>query len=216
MKVGVIDYGVGNLGSVLQALQELRVAPVLINRAADMHKTDCLILPGVGNFADCARLLAEGDWTAALHDEVHGYQRPLLGVCVGMQLLADSSTEGATEEAIEVEDTPGLAFIPGQVRHLRSLGCALRVPHVGWNSITKNRTNDHLLAGIPDGTDFYFVHSYAFVPQDPFDVLATTEYGVPVTAAVRRGHVWGTQFHPEKSSRAGIRLLRNFIECPEC
>lgn len=210
MKVGVIDYGVGNLGSVLRALEELRVAPVLVNRAADMHATDCLILPGVGNFADCARLLHEGGWTTALRDEVQGYSRPLLGVCVGMQLLADSSTEGAEEG----QGTPGLGFIPGQVRHLRSFGCTQRVPHVGWNGIT--RTDDPLFHGIPDGTDFYFVHSYAFAPQDSADVLATTDYGMPVTAAVRRGHVWGTQFHPEKSSRAGFRLLKNFIEGPAC
>ena len=212
MKVGVIDYGVGNLGSVLRALEELRVAPVLVDRAADMHATDCLILPGVGNFADCARLLDAGGWTSALRDEVLGYKRPLLGVCVGMQLLADSSTEGANEG----DDASGLGFIPGQVRHLRSFGCTQRVPHVGWNGITRTRTDDHLFEGIPDGTDFYFVHSYAFAPQDDADVLATTDYGVPVTAAVRRGHVWGTQFHPEKSSRAGFRLLKNFIEGPAC
>ena len=212
MKVGVIDYGVGNLGSVLRALEELRVAPVLVNRAADMHATDCLILPGVGNFADCARLLHEGGWTTALRDEVQGYNRPLLGVCVGMQLLADSSTEGAEEG----QGTPGLGFIPGQVRHLRSFGCTQRVPHVGWNGITRTRSDDQLFQGIPDGTDYYFVHSYAFAPQDSADVLATTDYGVPVTAAMRRGHVWGTQFHPEKSSRAGFRLLKNFIEGPAC
>lgn len=212
MKVGVIDYGVGNLGSVLRSLEELRVAPVLVNRAADMHATDCLILPGVGNFADCARLLDDGGWTTALRDEVQGYSRPLLGVCVGMQLLADSSTEGSEDG----QETPGLGFIPGQVKHLRSLGCTQRVPHVGWNGITRGRRDDHLFQGIPDGTDFYFVHSYAFEPQFSEDVLATTDYGVLITAAVRRGHVWGTQFHPEKSSRAGFRLLRNFIEGPAC
>ena len=212
MRVGVIDYGVGNLGSVLRALEELRAAPVLVNRAADMHATDCLILPGVGNFADCVRLLNEGGWTTALRDEVLGYGRPLLGVCVGMQLLADSSTEGS----VDGQETPGLGFIPGQVRHLRSFGCNLRVPHVGWNGISCKRTDDHLFKGITDGTDFYFVHSYAFDPQAPADVLASTDYGVPVSAAVRRGHVWGTQFHPEKSSRAGFRLLKNFIEGPSC
>ena len=212
MKVGVIDYGVGNLGSVLRALEVLRVTPVLVKRVADMRATDCLILPGVGNFADCARLLDVGGWTSALRDEVLGYSRPLLGVCVGMQLLADSSTEGACAG----RDTIGLGFIPGQVRHLRSFGCTLRVPHVGWNGITCVRSDDQLFGGIPDGTDFYFVHSYAFAPQNNADVLATTDYGVPVTAAVRRGHVWGTQFHPEKSSRAGFRLLKNFIEGAPC
>lgn len=212
MKVGVIDYGVGNLGSVLRALEELRVTPVLINRATDMHATDCLILPGVGNFTDCARLLDAGGWVTALRDEVQGYSRPLLGVCVGMQLLADSSTEGAADG----QKTLGLGFIPGQVQHLRRFGCTLRVPHMGWNGITRMRTDDHLFDGLPDGTDFYFVHSYAFEPQDRGDVLATTDYGVPITAAVQRGHVWGTQFHPEKSSRAGFRLLRNFISGPVC
>ena len=208
MRVGVIDYGVGNLGSVLRALEEMRVAPVLVNRAADMHASDCLILPGVGNFADCARLLDAGGWTNALRDEVLGNSRPLLGVCVGMQLLADFSTEGTKAGQV----SQGLGFIPGQVQHLSTLGCTQRVPHMGWNGITRTHTDEHLLNSIPDGTDFYFVHSYAFVPQDSADVLATTDYGVSVTAAVRRGHVWGTQFHPEKSSRAGLRLLRNFIE----
>lgn len=212
MRVGVIDYGVGNLGSVLRALEELRVAPVLVNRAMDLHANDCLILPGVGNFADCVRLLSAGGWQTALRDEVRGYGRPLLGICVGMQLLADSSTEGASEGG----DALGLGFIPGQVRHLRSFGCNQRVPHVGWNGITRTRTDDHLFDDIPDGTDFYFVHSYAFAPQHAGDVLATADYGMPVTAAVRRGHVWGTQFHPEKSSRAGLRVLRNFIEGPTC
>lgn len=212
MKVGIIDYGVGNLGSVLRALEELRVSPVLVTRATDMHATDCLILPGVGNFADCARLLNAGGWVFALRDEVLGYERPLLGVCVGMQLLADSSSEGA----VDGQSTPGLGFIPGQVRHLRSLGCTLRVPHVGWNSVTRTRADDHLFDGIPDETDFYFVHSFAFAAQEATDVLATTDHGVPVTAAVRRGRVWGTQFHPEKSSRAGFRLLQNFIEGTEC
>ena len=212
MRVGVIDYGVGNLGSVLRALEELRVSSVLVKRPTEMYDTDCLILPGVGNFADCARLLKDGDWTIALRDEVLGNKRPLLGVCVGMQLLADSSTEGADDG----ENTQGLGFIPGQVRHLRSFGCKLRVPHVGWNSITPIAPDNSLFVGIPAGTDFYFVHSYAFAPVDPADVLATTDYGTPVTAAVCRGHVWGTQFHPEKSSLAGFRLLKNFIEGPKC
>jgi glutamine amidotransferase len=212
MKVGVVDYGVGNLGSVMRALEELRVAPTLVTRAIDLHSMDAFILPGVGNFADCTRLLIDGGWTAALHEEVRGGGKPLLGVCVGMQLLATSSTEGAGNGARET--VPGLGLIPGHVVHLHALGCNLRVPHVGWNGVSCKAPGACLFRGVPDGTDFYFVHSYAFVPDDPADVLAVTDYGVPVTAAVRRGHVWGTQFHPEKSSRAGFRLLRNFIEGP--
>ncbi len=208
----MINYGAGNLGSVLRALEELRVTPLLVDRANDMHATDCLILPGVGNFTDCARLLHAGGWVAALRDEVQGYGRPLLGVCVGMQLLADHGTEGAAEG----QQTAGLGFIPGQVKHLRSFGCTLRVPHMGWNEIRRTRHDDQLFDSIPDGTDFYFVHSYAFSPRDSADVLAITDYGVSITAAVQRDRVWGTQFHPEKSSRAGFRLLRNFIEKSAC
>lgn len=214
MKVGVIDYGVGNLGSVMRALEELRVVPTLVTRAVDMHTVDRLILPGVGNFSDCARLLHEGDWFLRLQDEVRGGKKPLLGVCVGMQLLATFSMEGAD---IDTPDgTPGLGLIPGRVVHLRTLGCHLRIPHVGWNAVTPISTESGLFDRIPVETDFYFVHSYAFVPESPADVLATTNYGVPVTAAVQSGHVWGTQFHPEKSSRAGFRLLRNFIESRAC
>jgi glutamine amidotransferase len=212
MKVGVVDYGVGNLGSMLRSLEELGVTPLLISKAVDLHTADCLILPGVGNFADCAHLLEAKGWTSALREEVLGNRRPLLGVCVGMQLLAEASTEGMEGDA----STPGLSLIPGRVEHLRKLGCALRVPHVGWNSITSCTTGEPLLDGIPDQTDFYFVHSYAFVAAEPAHVLATTDYGVPVTAVVRNAHVWGTQFHPEKSSRAGFRLLSNFIAGPAC
>ena len=214
MKVGVIDYGVGNLGSVMRALEELRVMPVLVTRAIDLHAVDSLILPGVGNFSDCVRLLNDGGWFQALQDEVQGGKKPLLGVCLGMQLLASCSMEGANHD--EFNGTPGLGFIPGRVVHLNSLGCHLRVPHVGWNAVTPASMRGGLFDGIPVGTDFYFVHSYAFVPDNPADVLATTDYGIPVTAAVRKGHVWGTQFHPEKSSRAGFRLLRNFIEDRQC
>jgi glutamine amidotransferase len=212
MKVGVIDYGVGNLGSVMRALEELRVLPVLVHRPAEMQAVNSLILPGVGNFTDCAHLLKRGGWISALHDEVLGRKLPLLGICVGMQLLAESGTEGASEG----KSTPGLGFIPGQVMHLGSLGCMQRVPHIGWNSITRRCSNDNLFKDVPDGTDFYFVHSYAFIAKDSTDILATTDYGVPVTAAVMRGNVWGTQFHPEKSSRAGFRILKNFIEGASC
>jgi len=212
MKVGVIDYGVGNLGSVVRALEVLRVTPVLVDRASDMHAADCLILPGVGNFADCVRMLEAGHWREALKEEVLGYSRPLLGVCVGMQLQADSSTEGGANGA----SFPGLGFVPGHVKHLSALGCQLRVPHAGWNAVTGSGAADPLFREIPAETDFYFVHSYAFEAQDVSDVIATTNYGITVTAAVRRGHVWGTQFHPEKSSKAGLKVIKNFIEGPVC
>lgn len=214
MKVGVLDYGVGNLGSVLKAVEALGVSPVLVDQAGEIARCDRLILPGVGNFIDCAERLATGGWSDALREAVIEKRRPLLGVCVGMQLLADVGLEGAGPD--NPDGTPGLGFIPGRVEHLSTLGCTLRLPHVGWNSIRNASPRDALFAGIPDGTDFYFVHSYAFVPEVTDDVVATTDYGGPVTAAIRRGHIWGAQFHPEKSSKAGARLLRNFLQAEPC
>jgi glutamine amidotransferase len=214
MRVGVIDYGVGNLGSVLQALDELQVKSILISRAIDLHNIDCLILPGVGSFSNCAELLNNGGWVNALQDSVCAGTKPLLGICLGMQLLATSSVEGIDES--ESPKTLGLDFISGQVESLQSLGCDLRIPHVGWNEVKSRPSNNELFDGIPDRTDFYFAHSYAFVPDDSAHVLATVDYGIQITAAVRRGHIWGTQFHPEKSSRAGFQLLSNFIEHSIC
>jgi imidazole glycerol-phosphate synthase subunit HisH len=212
MRVGIINYGVGNLGSVARALEELKVAPVLLDRAIDMHSTDALILPGVGSFAECMQLLHEGGWVDALHEEVFVHGKPLLGVCLGMQLLADSGTEGVAHGDI----VKGLGFIPGRVEHLATLGCSLRLPHVGWNAIRHTQSVDHLLANIPDETDFYFVHSYAFFPKEEESILAVAHYDVPFPVVVHKGNVWGTQFHPEKSSRAGFTILRNFIEGPSC
>jgi glutamine amidotransferase len=213
MKVGVIDYGVGNLGSVVRALEELRVTPILVNRPSDLHANDCLILPGVGSFADCARILESQNWVQSIREEVIEHERPLLGVCLGMQLLADSSAEGAQTEN---ESPRGLGLIPGRVAHLRNLGTTERVPHVGWNSVYSRDKRDSLFSEIPNGTDFYFVHSYGFVTDVPDDVIAVVKYGIEITAAVRRNHIWGTQFHPEKSSKAGFQLLRNFLEAPSC
>lgn len=211
MKVGVLDYGVGNLGSVLRALEELHATPLLIDRAIAAHQADALILPGVGGFAECKQILDKGGWSETIREEVLAYKKPLLGICLGMQLLADFGEEGACAG----QPTPGLGLIPGRVVGLRSLGCSARIPHVGWNSISV-RGDNSLFDGIPDGTDFYFVHSYAFIPESGDDVIAVTDYSLNVTAAVARDNVWGTQFHPEKSSRAGFRLLKNFILGLQC
>lgn len=214
MKIGVIDYGVGNLGSVLSALNLLQVNPVLIRHTNQMNTVDKLVLPGVGNFKDCIELLHDGGWIKALNDQVVEKAKPLLGICLGMQLLATSSMEGADDQ--NTDGIAGLNFIPGRVLSLQSLGCNLRVPHVGWNSVVCRLSSDQSFNGIPTGTDFYFVHSYAFVPEDPSHLLAVSDYGVPVVAAVKNGHIWGTQFHPEKSSRAGLQMLSNFVNQKIC
>lgn len=208
LTVGVIDYGAGNLGSVLRVLDELRAIPRKLERAAHATEVDALILPGVGNFAESARRLQDNGWYDVLHEQVLTRHRPLLGICLGMQLLATTGSEGA--RGVQPDETPGLNLIPGRVEHLSRLGCDLRVPHVGWNAI-EPEGNHPLMSEIPASTDFYFVHSYAFVPDSDAHVAATTRHGIAFTAAVADGCVAGTQFHPEKSSQAGFRVLRNFL-----
>jgi imidazole glycerol-phosphate synthase subunit HisH len=216
MKVGLINYGVGNLGSVYRALEDLRVSPSIVDRAVDLHAMDCFILPGVGSFKDCSELLIREGWKAAIQDEIHTYNKALLGICLGMQLLATQGDEGCAEG----EFSEGLDLIPGQVKHLSKLNCAEKLPHVGWNDVTPCRmesgSNSTLFYQIPAGTDFYFVHSYTLVPNNPTHTIATCNYGNSFAAAVQNSRVWGTQFHPEKSSRAGRQLLKNFLESWSC
>lgn len=211
MKIGIIDYGHGNLGSVIRALKELQAVPILVKNCTDVNNVDKLILPGVGNFSDCAKALEGGGWYQVLREEVLERNKPLLGICVGMQLLATIGMESSDS------GIPGLNFIPGRVENLRTLGCNLRLPHVGWNEvITTDISAEEVFAGIPNSTDFYFVHSYVFKPDNPAHVIAHATYDVSLTAAIKCRHIWGTQFHPEKSSRAGFQLIRNFIESPKC
>ncbi|VAW71369.1 Imidazole glycerol phosphate synthase amidotransferase subunit [hydrothermal vent metagenome] len=213
MRVGVVDYGVGNVGSVMNAVQQLKAIPVLIDRAINLKKIDSIILPGVGSFSDCMALLTKGGWALALEDQVLGAATPLLGICLGMQLLASSSTEGAKNHATDTVE--GLNFIPGTVKHLNELGCQKLVPHIGWNEINISTPNS-ILKGIPSGTDFYFVHSYAYESELSSSVIAVTDHDLPIAAVINKDHIWGTQFHPEKSSRAGLKLISNFIEASAC
>jgi glutamine amidotransferase len=211
MKVGVIDYGVGNLRSVGRALEAVGASPIRVSKPEEGVNLDRLVLPGVGSFGDCAQILREDGWFDMLRDHVFR-EKPLLGICLGMQLLATSSTEGATS-ASTVE---GLGIIPGRVVELSQVGCSLRLPHVGWNEILVTHSESPLLVSVPNGTDFYYVHRYTFVPDDKAHIIATTEYGVSFVSMVGKGSVYGTQFHPEKSSRAGLQVLRNFIGCQQC
>ena len=207
MKVGIIDYGVGNIGSVINALEELCCEHMLIENSTDLNVADSYILPGVGGFSNGMNLLEKGGWVTAIQDEVLGSSKPILGICLGMQLLASSGNEWA-----DGVPRPGLGLIPGRVVGLRDLGCKLRVPHVGWNDVSCVSESGGLFAGISNETDFYFVHSYMFEPDNKDHILAICNYDIAITAAVRSGTIWGVQFHPEKSSRAGFRMLQNFLE----
>lgn len=202
MRVAIVDYGMGNLGSVRRALLELGAAVVVADKPELLATADSIVLPGVGSFTDGMENLTLGGWVEAIHSQVVIGQKPFLGICLGMQLLATSGTEGG--------GASGLGLIPGKVERLDVLGCTQRIPHVGWNSLICDRAHP-MLSGIPDGTDFYFVHSFAFQAEEVNDTLAITEYDIPITAAIGKDNIWGAQFHPEKSSKAGFRVLKNFL-----
>jgi len=208
--IGIIDYGVGNLGSLERAFEEIGASAQLITTPEAITGCGAVVLPGVGAFTDCMEMLNGQGWVAPLLAAV-GAGTPLLGVCVGMQLLAAFGEEGAGETP-----TPGLGLISGTVTHLRNRGTGARVPHVGWNSLTPSEEGAGLFAGVPPGTDVYFVHSYTFVPEGEGTILAWTDYETPLVAAVGRENVWGTQFHPEKSGRGGFQILRNFRGLAGC
>jgi glutamine amidotransferase len=202
----LIDYGAGNLHSAAKAFRrmadETGAAEVRVtDRPEDVARADRIVLPGDGAFPACAEALAaRPGLIAALTEAVQVRGRPFLGICVGMQLLA--------RVGHEYRETPGLGWIGGEVRRIE--GAGLRVPHMGWNDLVIDRPHP-VLAGLATGDHAYFVHSFHFVPDDPADRLAHVDYGGPVTAVVGRGTVVGTQFHPEKSQAAGLRLIANFL-----
>ena len=205
MKIGIINYGNGNIYSISNALRELDVNHGVINSPSGLDLFDGIILPGVGNFANSKSLLDGNHWTEEIKNFTQNANKAVLGICLGMQLLADTSTEGSS--TIEVS---GLGLIPGKVDHLKTFGCKERTPHVGWNSINITQKNS-LFNGINDDSDFYFVHSYAFNPLESKSIIATTHYDVEFPVAVVKNKIWGVQFHPEKSSKVGFTLLKNFI-----
>lgn len=209
--VTIIDYGAGNLHSAAKAFERMAngLGGITIEVTSDpdrVRMADRIMLPGVGAFADCkAGLDAVTGMVEVLEERVVRGGVPFLGVCVGMQLMASEGREKVV--------TPGLGWIPGAVQKITPSDPALKIPHMGWNTISI--TSPHpLLAGIPDGPDglhAYFVHSYHLVTESPDTLLATTDYGGTVTACVGRDNMFGTQFHPEKSQALGLRLIENFL-----
>jgi len=212
MRVAVIDYGSGNLRSVVQALRrasrdyEIAAQIELVASSDGLRQFDRFILPGVGAYADCRRGLDHLDgMVGALREAVLEQAKPLLGICVGMQLLSS--------QGFEKDITPGLGWIKGDVIALRPDDPHFKVPQIGWNQL--HLTCSHpLFAGLKtggQGEHAYFVHSYHFQCENADNILATTDYGGTITAAIQRDMIVGTQFHPEKSQRLGLRLLANFL-----
>ena len=212
MKVAIIDYGSGNLHSAHKAFERAASesdlgGDIIVTSDPDLVRTaDRIVLPGVGAFADCRRGLdAVPGMVAAMTEAVQDKGRPFLGICVGMQLLAD--------RGLEHETTAGLGWIGGDVVEIKPKDASLKIPHMGWNTLEQKREHP-LLADIPTGPDglhAYFVHSFHVNPSDPKDVVATTSYGGAITALVAKGTVAGTQFHPEKSQKLGLALIANFL-----
>lgn len=202
MTVLVVDYGMGNLASARRSLEECGARVLVSDQPRDIKQAERIVVPGVGAFPQAMRRLNERGWTEAIRESALVDGLPLLGVCLGMQLLADHGEE--------VEPTAGLGLVPGSITRIVPAAPAERVPHVGWNEVVP-RPGSPLFEGIPERSDFYFVHSFHFAAADPADVQATTPYAGGFVSAVGRGRIFGVQFHPEKSSRAGFRLLRNFL-----
>ncbi len=202
MSIMIIDYGMGNLTSVQRALEEVGAACFISDLPRDIKDAGSIVLPGVGAFKEGMKNL-KSSGMADVIVEATNEGVPLLGICLGMQLLATKGYEGG--------ETDGLNLIPGTIREMQAQA-GERIPHIGWNEI--NHCQDHLMyEGIKDLTDFYFVHSYHF-DNDDNHAVTTTPYAGGFTSSVAHNNIWGTQFHPEKSSKAGLKLLENFINIP--
>jgi imidazole glycerol-phosphate synthase subunit HisH len=209
--IAVVDYGVGNLRNVYKALEAAGAPARIVTEPQEMLGAAGIVLPGVGAFGDAAANLRRAGFEAPLLDAIAA-GTPLLGICVGMQLLFDESEEMGRHA--------GLGVIPGRVVRFMgemhgldggSGGRVLKVPQIGWNQL-HHAGADPLLAGVPDGAYAYFVHSYYCAPAVPAYTIASTDFGISYASIVRRSNVWGIQCHPEKSQAVGLRILRNFVE----
>lgn len=207
--VGIIDYKAGNIKSVERALAALGCQYIIADKPTDLEKTSKLIFPGVGDAQYAMEQLKLSGFDSFLREKV-AQQVPVLGICLGSQIVFDFSEEG---------DTPCLGLIPGSIRHFSSIktNFPLKVPHMGWNNLQyRGGAGDSgLFAGISEEQSYYFVHSYVIQPEEDSVILATADYGITVPAAVKKGSLVAVQFHPEKSGEPGLRLLRNFCLCGE-
>ncbi len=201
--IAIIDYGMGNKHSVYNALKYIGVDSVISRDAGEISKAERIILPGVGAFGAAMENLRQMGLEDILHEEIMVKGKPFLGICLGMQLLAETGTEKGLFQ--------GLGWIAGEVTRLQPPGTGFKLPHVGWNDIELVK-DTVLFKGLKKEKAFYFVHSYAMRLKDEGDLAATSNYGVDFTAAVLRDNIFATQFHPEKSQKNGLTVLENFID----
>lgn len=200
-KIGLLDYGSGNFGSVFNALSYLGLDPVRVLEPGQLERVSHIVLPGVGSFPAAMDRLESMGFVESLHDQLSEKGKPFLGICVGMQVLAQIGNEFCERQ--------GLGLVPGAVNRIDTAEQPLTLPHMGWNELVIVR-DCPLLANMASPSSFYFVHSYHFCPANAGDLVAYCEYGSQVTACIQRDNVFGVQFHPEKSQRDGLQLLMNF------
>ena len=210
-RVVIIDYGSGNLKSAQKAFEYAsknlvsNTKVIISKNSCELSKASRIVLPGVGSFGDCLRGLSTlPGMLEALQENVIERERPFMGICVGMQLLADYGMENGY--------TKGLGWLKGEVVPLRPSGEGLKIPHMGWNNLSFSARPHPVLARIEDGAHAYFVHSYQLNARNPSEILAETNHGGPVTAIVGRDNMIGTQFHPEKSQHTGLQFIQSFLE----
>ncbi|MCX5693649.1 MAG: imidazole glycerol phosphate synthase subunit HisH [Candidatus Omnitrophica bacterium] len=201
MKIAIIDYGMGNIHSVAKAIQVCGVEPVITNNKDQISKADKLILPGVGAFDDAMLELKKLDLVSVIQEQVK-CKKPFLGICLGMQLLLESSQEAKVSK--------GLGILGGQVVKFSSTG-GIKIPHMGWNDCKVVDKKCLLLSGINDNDQVYFCHSYYPEPSDKTVIAATCDYGVEFSCVICKDNVYGVQFHPEKSQTVGLKIIKNFI-----
>lgn len=202
MNVAIINYGMGNLRSVQNAFQALEALARVAMSPADLQNASHVVLPGVGAFGDAMRNLRAGGWVEALEEHVRRQGKPFLGLCLGMQLLATTGTE--------FEQCEGLNWIRGSVVRLPNHEPAIRIPHIGWNDVRILNKNG-VFAGLDDYPVFYFAHSFVLQPIDANIISAKCTHGIEFAAGLESGNIYATQFHPEKSQKAGLTVLRNFL-----
>lgn len=203
MNIGIVNYGMGNLKSVYNGLIFLGHNPIYLENPLNIENIDKLILPGVGSFKVGMKNLYDSGWVSALSELVIQKGIPLLGICLGMQLLATTGFENGKSE--------GLNFISGEVDIMIESNPKKKIPHIGWNSINVLKETI-LFKDINNSSDFYFVHSYVFNPKDHSTITSTFEHGENYVSSVEHKNIYGVQFHPEKSHHSGLKLLKNFVE----
>lgn len=201
--ISIVNYGMGNIQSIQGALQYLGVENRVVHSPEQVRESERLILPGVGSFAVAMTNIRTGGLIEALNVAVLERKRPILGICLGMQLLASSGDEDGPSD--------GLGWIPGRVRRIRS-DTSLKVPHIGFNTVYFDESNNKLFSGLGTQADFYFVHSFVLDCSDAANVSSWTEYGERFVSSVHLGNIFGTQFHPEKSQSNGLAVLKRFAK----